>query len=96
MELRLGTLTGGAQPLWFLEDSAAGRDLHRGDAARIQQQEPIAVSTAEHARVTCERRDDVVDDLVLAARIGVVVRDVHAVTADEPDTKHKPLHVPRH
>jgi hypothetical protein len=30
----------------------------------------------------------VVDDLAFAARITILVRDIHAVTADESDTKH--------
>jgi hypothetical protein len=49
--------------------------------------------TAEHAGVLRERVDDVVDGLALASRTAVVVRDVHAVPADEPDAKHKPFHV---
>ena len=51
------------------------------------------MSTAEHAGVLRKRVDDVVDDLAFAPRIAVVVRDIHAVPADEPDTKHKPFHV---
>ena len=48
---------------------------------------------AKHAGVLRKRADDVVDDLALTPRTAVVVRDIDAVPADEPDTKHKPFHV---
>ena len=35
-----------------------------------------------------------VDDLDWATRIAILVRDIHAVAADEPDTKHNRFHVP--
>ena len=76
-----------------LEDRAAGRDFHRSNTPCVQHQEPIAVSAAEHAGVLRERVDDVVDDLALTPPVALVVRDVQAVPADEPDTKHKPFHV---
>ena len=79
-----------------LHDRAAGRDLHGGNTPRVQHQQPIAVSTAQHAGVVRQRGDDVVDDLVLAARIALLVRDIHAVTANEPDTKHNAFHVYGH
>jgi len=33
-------------------------------------------------------------DLAFATRIAILVGDINAVTADEPDTKHNPFHVP--
>ena len=71
-----------------LKDRAAGRDFHRGNTPCVQHQEPIAVSTAEHAGVLRKRVDDVVDDLAFSPRTAVVVRDIHGVPADQPDTKH--------
>ena len=37
-----------------------------------------------------------VDNFIFAPRIALLVRDIHAVTADEPDTKHKAFHVYAH
>ena len=77
----------------WLQDRAAGCDFHRGNTPCVQHQEPIAVSTPEYAGVLRKCVDDVVDGLALARRIAVVVRDINAVPADEPDTQHKPFHV---
>lgn len=77
-----------------LEDRATRRDLHGGNAPCVQHQEPIAVSAAQHAGLFRQRGDDVVDDLVFADRIGLLVGDIHVVTADQSDTKHDALHVP--
>ena len=49
------------------------------------------MSAAQHTGAVRQRGDDVVDDLVLAARI-VLVRDIQTVTADEPHTKHDAFH----
>lgn len=76
-----------------LEDRPAGRDFDGRDTPCVQHQKPVAVSTPQHAGTLRQRRDDVVDDLALAPRIAVVVRDVHAVAADEADTEHKAFHV---
>ena len=86
----------GLPPHRALEDRAAGRDFHGGNTPCVQHQEPIAVSTAQHAGVLRQRSDDVVDNFVFAPRIALLVRDIHAVTADEPDTKHKAFHVYAH
>lgn len=83
-------------PAALLEDRASGRDFHRGNTPCVQHQEPIAVSTSENARVLRKRADDMVDDLAFAPRTAVVVRDIDAVPADEPDTKHKAFHVSAH
>lgn len=88
-EALVGSPLAGTGPL---EDRAAGRDFNRGNAPCVQHQEPIAVSTAEHARILRKGADDVVDDLAYTPRTAVVVRHVHAVAANEPDTKHKPFH----
>jgi hypothetical protein len=77
-----------------LQDCAAGRDLHSGDTPRIQHHESLAVSTAQNPGDLGQRGDHVVDDLAFAARIAIFVRDIHAVTADESDTKHNRFHVP--
>jgi len=65
-----------------LEDCAAGRDLHGGDTPRIQDYESLAVSTAQYPGGLGQPGDHTVDDLPFAARIAILIRDVHAVTAD--------------
>ena len=77
-----------------LQDCAAGRDLHSGDTPRIQHHESLAVSTAQHPGGLGQRGDDMVDDLAFATRVAILVRDIKAVTADEPDAKHNRFHVP--
>ena len=64
------------------KDCAAGRNLHSGDTPRIQHHESLAVSTTQKPGSPGERGDHVIDDLALAARIAILVRDIHAVTAD--------------
>jgi hypothetical protein len=64
------------------QDCAAGRDLHSGDTPRIQHHESPAVSTVQNPGGLGQRGDHVVDDLAFAARIAILVRDIHAVTAD--------------
>ena len=65
-----------------LQDCAAGRDLHSGDTPRVQHHESLAVSTVQNPGGLGQRGDHVVDDLAFAARIAILVRDIHAVTAD--------------
>ena len=85
-----------------LRDRAAGLTApHRGgelggNTSCVQHHEPVAVSAAQHSGSLSQRGDDVVDNLVFAARIALPVRDVHAVTADEPDTKHDAYHASAH
>jgi hypothetical protein len=79
-----------------LQDCAAGRDFHGGHTPRIQHHESFAVSTPQHPGRHGQRRDDVVDDLAFATGIAILIRDINAVTADEPDTKHNRFHVPAH
>ena len=50
------------------------------------------MSAAQHPGILSQRGDDVVDNLVFAARIALPVRDIHAFTADEPDPKHDAFH----
>ena len=76
------------------QDCAAGRDLHSGDTPRIQHHESLAVLTAQNPGGLRQRGDHLVDDLAFAARIAIFVRDIDAVTTDEPDTKHNRFHVP--
>ena len=65
-----------------LQDCAAGRDLHSGDTPPIKHDESLAVSTTQNPGGLGQRGDHVVDDIALAARIAILVRDIHAVTAD--------------
>jgi hypothetical protein len=65
-----------------LQDCAARRDLHSRDTPRIQHHESLAVSAAQNPGGLGQRGDHVVDDLAFAARITILVRDIHAVTAD--------------
>lgn len=76
----------------LLEDSAAGRDFHRGNTPCVQHKEPIAVSAAEHAGDLRKCVDDVVDGVAFTSGAAIVVRDIHAAAANQPDTKHKPFH----
>ena len=64
------------------EDCAAGRNLHSGDTPGIQHHESLAVSTTQKPGGRGERDDHMIDDLALAARIPILVGDIHAVTAD--------------
>ena len=77
-----------------LQDCAAGRDLHSSDTPRIQHHESLPVSTAQKPGGLGQHGDHVVDDLAFAARIAILVGDIHAVTADQSDTKHNRFHVP--
>ena len=54
------------------------------------------MSAAQHPGILSQRGDDVVDDLVFAARIAFLVRDIHAFTADQPDPKHNAFHASAH
>lgn len=51
---------------------------------------------AEHPGIVGERRDDVLDDLVLAGGAAVFVGDIQLVTAGEPDAQHDACHVAAH
>lgn len=75
-----------------LQDRAARRDFHRGDTPCVQHQKPVAVSATEHAGLLRKCAHDVVDDLALSPRTVIVVRDIDAVAAHEPDTEHKAFH----
>ena len=77
-----------------LQDCAAGSHFYSGYTPRIQHHESLAVSTPQHPGRLGQRGDHVVDDLAFAARTAILVRDINAVTADEPDTKHNRFHVP--
>ena len=79
-----------------LQDCTAGRDFHSGHTPGIQHHESLAVSTAQNPRALGQRGDNVVDDLAFAPRLEIFVRDINAVTADEPDTKHNAFHVYAH
>ncbi len=75
------------------QDRAARCDFHGGNAPCVEHQKPIAVPAAQHAGIFRKRGDDVVDNLVFAARTGLLVRQIQVVTADEPNTKHDGCHV---
>jgi hypothetical protein len=79
-----------------LQDRAARCDLHGGNTPCVEHQQSIAVPAAQHTGVVRHRGDDVVDDLVFAPRVALLVRDIHAVTADKPDTKHNAFHASAH
>ena len=79
-----------------LQDRATRRDFHHGNTPCVQHHEPVAVSAAQHPGILGQCGDDVVDNLVFTARIGILVRDIHAVTANEPDTKHNAFHAYGH
>ena len=79
---------------WRLsQHSAARRNLNCSDAPAVQHDEPATVFAAQHARILGKRRDDVFDELVFIGRVGLVVRNIHAIAADEPDTQHRSRHV---
>ena len=65
--------------------AARAARLRRGDALCVQHHQPIAVPAAKQAGVLRQRRDDVINELGFAAGIRLLlVRDIHAVTADQP------------
>jgi hypothetical protein len=76
------------------EDCASRRDFDSGDASRKQHHQSLAVSAPQPTAGLGQCRDDTVDDLILGARIAILVRDIDAVAADEPDPKHDRFHVP--
>jgi len=76
-----------------LEDGPAGTYLHGGYTSCVEHQQSIAMAASQDTGLLRERGDDVVDHLGLTVRIPVLVRDVHAVTADEPNAKDNGLHV---
>lgn len=80
------------RPGQSLQDGTAGRYLHGGYTPGVEHQQSIAVAASQDTGLLRERGDDVIDHLVFTPRIPVLVRDVHAVTADEPDTKDNGLH----
>lgn len=54
------------------------------------------MSAPQNPGIFRERRDDAVDHLLVTDGIGFVVRDINAVTTDEPDTQHNAFHVHAH
>jgi hypothetical protein len=78
------------------QDRAARCDFHGGNPPCVEHQKPIAVPAAQHAAIFRKRGDAVVDDLVLATRAGLLVRQIQVVTADEPNTKHDACHAHAH
>jgi hypothetical protein len=52
------------------------------------------MSTAKNPGCLGQRGDDVVDDLGFGARLAILVRDIDAVAAGQPDTKHDRFHAP--
>src|SRR4051794_17439248 len=75
-----------------LQDGTAGRHLQGGHTPSIEHQQSIAMAAPQDTGLLRERGDDVVDHLGFTARTTVLVHDVHAVAADEPDTKDYRLH----
>ena len=54
------------------------------------------MSASQHRGIFSQCGDDVVDNLLFAARVALPVRDIDAVTADEADTKHNAFHGSAH
>ena len=79
-----------------LQDRATRRDFHHGNTPCVQHDEPVAVSAAQHPGILSQYGADVVDNLGCGARIGILVRDIHAVAASQPDTKHDAFHASEH
>jgi hypothetical protein len=52
------------------------------------------VSATQHASIGRQSRHHVIDEVLFAARMRLLVRDIHGATADQPDTKHDAFHVP--
>lgn len=71
----------------------ARRNFDRCDASAVEYDEPITVFGAQHSRILRQCRDHVFHKLVLVGDVRFVVRDVHAVAADEPDAQHRSCHV---
>jgi hypothetical protein len=59
-----------------LQDRAARPNLNGGNAPGIQHQEPITMSATKHPSLFRQRRNDVVDHLVLTDRGGLLVGDI--------------------
>jgi hypothetical protein len=73
-------------------DRAARRHLNRGNAPAVQQYGPITVSGAKHTGVLCQRRDDVLNNLVGVNGVGFLVRDVHVIATGQPYPQHNLCH----
>ncbi len=69
-----------------LQDRSAWPDLDRGDAPRVQHQEPITVPATQYPILFRQCRHDMVDDDVRTSRVPLVVRDIHVFAAREADT----------
>ncbi len=59
-----------------LQDRAARPNLNGGDAPGIQHQEPITMSATKNPSLFRQRRYDLVDELVLTDRVGLLVGDI--------------------
>jgi hypothetical protein len=59
-----------------LQDRAARPNLNGANAPGIQHQEPITVPATKNSSLVRQRRNDVVDDLVLTDRGGLLVGDI--------------------
>src|SRR5688572_30207556 len=68
-----------------LQHSTARRNFDRCDTSAIEYDEPITVFSTQLSRILRQCRDHVFHELILVGEVRVVVRDVHAVAADEPD-----------
>jgi hypothetical protein len=66
----------GRQRLGRLQNGAAWRHLHGGDAPCVQHHEPVTMSAAKHASIVRKRRNGMLDDLVVTAGVGLLVRDI--------------------
>jgi hypothetical protein len=78
------------------ENRTARRDLHGRNAPRVEHQQTLAVSAAKHSGIIRQGGDDVLNNLGFAVDIRLLIRDIHAVTADEADPKHNAFHVSEH
>ena len=72
---------------------AARRNFNGSDASGVEHYEPITVLTAQYPRVVGKYGDDVFNKLCFIGDAGFVVRDVHAVSTDQPDAQHRSRHV---
>ncbi len=59
-----------------LQNRAPWRHLYGGNASCVEHQKPVTVSAAEYAGGFSERQHGVLDDVIVADRVGLVIGNV--------------------
>jgi hypothetical protein len=70
----------------------ARRHLNGSDAPAVEHYESVTVLGAKHTGILGKGGDDVLNELVVVDGVGLLVREVHTIAANEPDAQHYRRH----